>query len=226
MKESTTMELDDLKAAWKALDQRLDSVATLQRAASREQKLETVRRALRGLTGMLVVELILGIAAALVVGWFLADHIDSARLAIAAAVLHAVAVSSIVAAAWQLSVIRRLDYSQPVITIQRRLAVLGIARRRFDRWIVLGSPLLWTPLAIVAGQGILGLDVFQILGGRWVLANLVFGVAAIPVLVGLTRALEGTPMGSRLLASLADTVAGRSLAAAREQLNQIDQFES
>lgn len=219
------MELDDFKAAWNAMDQRLDAVVNLQRATLKEQKLDRVRLALRGLTGTLVVELILGVAAALVVGSFLADHIQTARLAIPALVLHAVAVASIAAAAWQLSVLLRLDYSAPVVSIQRRLATLRIARGRFDRWILLLSPLLWTPLAIVAGQGILGLDVYQVLGGRWIMSNLVFGVVAIPLLLGLARALGSTAGGSRLLASLADSIAGRSLSSAREQLDEIARFE-
>jgi hypothetical protein len=185
-----------------------------------------MRTELRRLSFLLTVELLSGILATLLLGSFLADHLDRARFAVPALVLHAVAVFTIAAAARQLVWVGRLDYAAPVVTIQHNLAGLRAERVRTSRLLLLLSPLLWTPLAIVAAQGLFGFDVVRGFGPLWVASNLAFGLAAIPLAIWATRCFVEGFGGSRFVKQLADDIAGRSLARAKDQLEEIARFEA
>lgn len=211
-----TMELDDLKVAWRELDRRLDASLALNRRTLTELRLDKARSALRPLTGVLVYELLSGIVAALLCGSFLADHIDDAKFAVPAAALLVVAAFTIAAAVRQLALIGRIDYAAPVVAIQRELAALRATRVRTTRWLLLLSPLLWTPLAVVAAKGLWGFDSYRGFGVAWVAWNLAFGVAAIPLLVWLARRFGDSRVG--------DALAGRSLAKATGWLDDVTRF--
>jgi hypothetical protein len=221
----TTMELDDLKTAWRELDRRLDSSLALNRHVLRELKLDKTRSALRRLAGLVLFELISGVLAALLLGSFLAAHFDTARFAVPAVVLHVVALLTIVAGARQLALIGRINYSGPVVNLQHELAALRASRVRTTSWLLLLSPLLWTPLAIVAAQGLFGFDVYRGFGPLWVASNIGVGLATIPLAVWIARRYSERLGGSRFLKHLADDIAGRSLATAMGHLEEITRFE-
>jgi serine/threonine-protein kinase len=219
------MELDDLKTAWRELDRRLDRNHALNLRVLKELKLDGTRSALRGLARLLVFELAVSVVAVLLVGSFLADHLGEPAFAVSAVVLHAVSLFMIVAAARQLAWIDRIDYSASVAAIQRDLARLRASRVRTVRWLLLLSPLLWTPLAIVAAQGLLDVDLYRDFGIAWVAANLAFGAAFIPLAVWIARRCGGWLDASPALRRLVDDVAGRSLVRAKDLVDEIARFE-
>jgi hypothetical protein len=165
------------------------------------------------------------VLATLLLGSFLAQHHDTARFAIPAVVLDVAAVFTIVASARQLARIGRLDYAAPVVAIQHELAALRTSRLRVNRGLLLLSPLLWTPLAIVAAKGFLGVDPYRAFGPAWIAANLAFGLSVIPLAIAITRRFSARFENSPLLRHLADDIAGRSLASATRQLEDIRRFE-
>jgi hypothetical protein len=219
------MELDEMKAAWGELGRRLDESLALDRPMLRRLALDRPRSAIRRLIVAVVFDLACGIAAALLVGSFLADHLLVARYAAPALALHAFAIFLIGSAARQLAMIGGLDYAAPVTSIQRRLAELRASRIFTARWGLLLSPLLWTPLAIVAARGLLGIDLYRAFGVPWIAANLALGAAIIPVVIAIARRLADRPTGARWLARLADCLADRSLDEAKREIDAIAQFD-
>ena len=114
-----------------------------------------------------------------------------------------------------------IDYAAPVIEQQKQLERLRVLRIRKSKWILLLAPLLWTPLFIF-GLSLLGFDAGR-LGAPYLLANLAFGIAVIPVLLWLSR--RPAVQRSRLFGQFADDLAGRSLVRARAQLASLAAFE-
>ena len=219
------MELDDLKTAWRELDRRLDTSLALNLDVLKELKLDKTQSALHRLVVALQFELFQGVLATLLLGYFLAGHIHAAKFAVPAIVLHAVAVLTIVAAVRQLALIGGMDYSAPVVAMQHQLAELRSLRIRTNRWLLLLSPLLWTPLAIVCAEGMFGFDIYREFGLLWVGLNLAVGLAVIPLAIWVAHRYAERLGRSRILKHLADDLAGRSLTMAMAHLEEIARFE-
>ncbi len=70
-----------------------------------------------------------------------------------------------------------------------------------------------------------GADAFRLFGVRYIVANLLFGIVAIPVLMWLARRFAERLAGRPLLKRLADDLAGRNLTAALSYLASLTAFE-
>ncbi|HYR30209.1 MAG TPA: hypothetical protein VEU30_17210 [Thermoanaerobaculia bacterium] len=213
----TTMELDDFKGNWNdggAI--RVNPRAAHAHALVRTE--DSLRRQWRGV----VFELILDALALLAIGSFLGDHFSEPRYLIPAAVLHLAVILLAIPLGRQLVLLRGIDYTRPVVEIQRQVELVRIEEIRATKWTLLISPLLWVPLLIVALKGLLGIDVWAIFDLGWILANVLFGVAFIPLMLWASRTVKaGSPRMQRWM----DSLAGRSLRAARLSLEQVAEFE-
>jgi F0F1-type ATP synthase assembly protein I len=218
------MELDDLKAAWAELDRKL---ATTQAAVARlhaERTADRTKSALRLLPWQLVWELLEGVVAVVLVGMYLANNFGETRFAVPGLILHGLAILSIVSTVWQMVLLGRIDYSAPVVDIQRRLAALRAARCRAWFWVLVLAPLVWILLLIVGVKGLFGGDVYAACGLPFVLANLAFGAA-----VGLASWVVTKVWATKRPASawrewLRDGLAGTSLTRAKRHLREAAEF--
>ncbi len=112
-----------------------------------------------------------------------------------------------------------------MVAIQRELAALRALRLRTNRWILLLAPVVWTPLAIVAAEGLIGLDLYRVPGPLWLATNLAFGVAASALLVWISPRVARRWPDAPFLRRLADDLAGTSLIAAVRLVDRIDDFD-
>lgn len=121
--------------------------------------------------------------------------------------------------------LRNIDYSAPVVAIQKELGRLRLQELRILKWVMITAPLVWTPLLIVAIKGLLGLDAYAIFSGAWLAANVAFGVAVLLLAVWISRRyadrMERSPRIQRLMRSLS----GYNLSAAEGFLNSLARFE-
>jgi hypothetical protein len=223
--EEPTMELDELKTAWRELDRRVVAIDLHQKRELRERKLSTLRTLLRLVGAVLLFELLCDVFAVVLTGSFAVEHWREARFVIPALVLHLAAIASIGSCVYQLAWIGRIDFAEPVVGIQRRLARLRVARIRTLQWTLLLSPLLWMPLVIVGARGFLGLDLYAGLGMPYIAANFAFGILVIPLGIWAARACADRLGDSPMLKSLADSVAGRSLVRAQLLVREVEVFE-
>src|SRR5688572_5439974 len=169
--EGTYMELDDLKQAWQALDERIVVVHTLQTDTLKELKLDQAASVLRPVRWLLWLQIALGLAFAVLLGRFVYAHWLDPRFVVPALALDVAAVLTMAGAAVQLRKLDEIDYAGPVVAMQGSLMALAVARARQTRWHLLLVPALWTPFAIVALQGFFGFDVYRWFGTGWIVAN-------------------------------------------------------
>lgn len=219
------MELDDLKRRWEAQDSKLDAVLRLNASLLQATLLRRTRGTLRWLTVYLWIEVLLGGLSVLLLGSFWFDHLHEPRFLIPGLALHAVAVTLIIVAGRQLAALHQIDYSAPVIEIQRRLGTLQIRMGKSVLWTLLASPLLWAPLVIVTLQGLFGVDAYAILGSRYLAANLGMGLAVLAVALWVARRYAGRMESAPRLRALLRALGGHSLNRAIESLESLDRFE-
>lgn len=219
------MEFDDLKKQWEGLDAKLDAAMRLNRRVLDERVLNKAGRAMTRLGWSLALELALGIVAVLLTGSFVADHIREARYLAPGLVLHVFVIAQIGALVRQIVMTRQIDYAAPLVEIQKRIESLEIFNIRTFVWTLIASPFLWAALLIVVPKEIVGIDVYAELGLRYILANVVLGLALLTVGLLVSRRyadrFSGSPLGRKVMRGLA----GYNLAAARRHLESLAQFE-
>lgn len=224
------MELDELKSAWGELERRLSALEVRDQAREearrREQGVRRSRGALRQHALVLAFELACGVLLSLFVGRFLASHFHEPKFALPAAVLGMALLVSTVTSAVCLWILLRLDYSAPVLSIQRRLAEVRATRTRAAQWTLLLAPLLWTPLAIVLSKAWLGLDAYAGLGSGYVLLNLAVGILVIPLGIQAARACARYPWLAPRWRRFVESLAGTSLARAIGALDELERYEA
>jgi hypothetical protein len=119
-----TMELDEMKLAWQALDRRLDQQHALNVQMFRDSRTDAARRGLRPLIWGQTLQMVIGAAGLLVSAPVWVAHRDQPAMLVAGLVLHAYFLGMIIVAAMVQVQIARIDFATPVVAIQRQLLTL------------------------------------------------------------------------------------------------------
>lgn len=229
------MNLDDLKTRLAEQDAKLDQAIRLNATAVREIQLSKTKSSLRWLVRGVVFELLMTIVAVVWLGNFIAGHLWEPKFLLPAVLVDICAIAFLGACIRQLVAIGSLNYSLPVVAVQKELGRLRILRIRTTKWAMILSFVLWFPALVVLLEGFLGVDVWMILGaagGRdgsflaWVVANVLFGLLVALALIWVSNRYANRVDRSPALKRLMDNLAGYSLTKALGSLDSIVRFEA
>ncbi|HZW88168.1 MAG TPA: hypothetical protein VFF12_03740 [Myxococcaceae bacterium] len=216
--------LDELRDLWREQGRSLDELREIEVATLAALKTERLGGSLRRWAWLPAFELAAGIVAQLWLVQFIEGVLGAPLLVASGIALFVAALVATMVAARQVFLAATVDPAGPVAEVQDRLEQLRTLRLWATRWTLLLSPLLWTPLALVLGRAMFGVDLQRAVGWPWLLANLAVGYAAIPLgLRALARASRRWG-ASAAWQRLREDVAGRSLARARRSLEEIAAF--
>lgn len=220
--KDTDMELDDMKTAWQTLDRRLGQQHALNLHLLRETRLDRMRAGLRALKSNQILQLVAGLVAALVIGRYWIPRADEPVVLASGLLLHAYTLMIAAFAARDLVLLSRVDASEPVVSIQKRLAELRAWRLRSARWFMIAGCLMWVPLVALLFHRA-GLDLWRHRPGF--LAMLVAsGVACLGLAWGLAT-WSRRPGRVRLRRFVEASAVGRGIADAQAALDEIERFE-
>jgi hypothetical protein len=219
------MELDDLRRSWEQHDRRLDEALRLNRRLLVSMDLDKTKSMMQRLRTLLGMELVVDVLAVVALGSFIGSHLAEPRFLVPAFILNVAAVGIFIVELVQWMRAGAINYDAPVLEIQRRLESLRVLRIRTTQGVLLLAPLLWTPLLIVGMRAGLNLDAYEVLGTRYLIANLVFGLVFMAAVLWACRRFADRLHRSSLVRSLARDVAGKSLTSAMDQLARISAFE-
>ncbi|HET7924339.1 MAG TPA: hypothetical protein VFL30_05535 [Rhodanobacteraceae bacterium] len=221
MKEKT-MELDEMKNAWLALDRRLERQEALNLKSFREGRLDRLRASLRPMLIGRIVQIVFGALLAMTFAPFWIEHLATPHLAVIGASLHAYALMLIVGGARDIYLIRRIDYAAPVVEIQLRLAELRA-------WLLESAPVfgvagcfIWVPFVLWAFMVLFGADIYahapEVV--YWLLAS--SAVCLIPMLLVLRWVRR--PGRSKWAALLERSIVPKGVYKAQRFLDEITAF--
>ena len=219
------MEIEDLKQRWEEQDRKLEASLRLNTRLLNASVLDKAATAMTRLSRLVAIELILNLGIALWLGSFIAEHISEARFFIPAAALATGVIALIIDCVRQLERINTVDYGEPIVEIQKKLGRLQVQRIRSTKMVFLTAALVWIPMLIVALKGLLGVDAYALFSSAWLAANVLFGVALIPLAVWISRRYADRMKGSPLVRSLMRDMAGYNLNAAMGFLGKLERFE-
>lgn len=147
------MELDEMKQAWVALDRRLARQQALDVRIIRERSMDRLRRGLRPLVWGQSVQIAFGIATMLWGIAFWSTHLEAVHHVVCGVAIQLFGILLIAFAGRLLWLLQGIDYTAPVLDIQRRLVRLRAWRVRVEApvFTVLGS-IIWVPAVLMLVQ--------------------------------------------------------------------------
>lgn len=217
-----SIDLDEFTQAWQRLDARLAEQNALAFQAFRDRRTQQMRRRLWPLYGGQIVQMLFGIAmiALGAYGWTRNEGVP--HLVAAGMVVQVYGIAAIASAGCTMQHIRELDYSAPVVTLQRQLGELRAWHVRTGVWLGQAWWFLWMPCLMIAAAA-LGVDVWQ-RAPRVLVMGTVIGVAGVLVVEAAAR-LSRRPGWTWLAVLNDDAMAGASLRRAQAVLDEIARFE-
>jgi hypothetical protein len=214
------MELDELKPSWQRLDQRVQELTAINRRLMLDAAIRKARWRLAPLLAGAAGNVLIGAFFALASASFIAAHRDVLTALIPAVVLHVTSLAYLVIGAGRLVLARRIDFSRPVLEIQRSLA----AMQKWEAWsffaMWVGSSLL--PFAMLLGVVIATGGMSSPGMQSVVLVNSIFWVAAgvVPLLAYLVSRRRQGKFAARVEAFLTS----HSIAQAQATIAEINEF--
>jgi MFS family permease len=223
------MDLDDLKAEWAKRDQAMQQTLKLQSAFMRDMVIEKQLEKLRRHRIIGVIEFLFYLAFVIGFGAFLAGTWGRWEFFFPALFLDIWTIAMGVITLAERTRLHDVDFSAPVLEIQKRLAALQAERARAFQWAFLtGQVLWWIPFVIVLFWGLFHVDLYRVSAFMpvFIVSNIIVGLALIPVLWWAAHLLGPRLAKSPIGRSVLDGITGRDLAEARAIAQRLARFEA
>ena len=219
----TSMELDDLKTAWQALDRHLQQQSALNVHLFREQKLDKVSADLRRFYWGKIVQILFGDALIYFGILCTMRYLAVPQLLACSVFMLIYGVLIVVLGGITLGRISRIDYAAPVLEIQKRVSAL----QRFHVIANLSAGLpwwfLWIAVFVLEVKTNLGVDLFVAVPS-FIWGSIAVGIVGLAASVWFYRRSRD-PRHTRMAKALNIGVAPRSLRDAKHALDDIAKFE-
>ncbi|MDQ2680486.1 MAG: hypothetical protein M3Y21_05615 [Candidatus Eremiobacteraeota bacterium] len=219
------MELDDVKALWKGQSEHLESSLRFNSLLFNQANLQRTENSMRNFSRALTLEMILLFTILTAVGSFAADHFSELKYFVPAAGLQLYALAMFISGIRQLVLIAKIDYDEPVVSLQRNLETLRVVRITLTKWLLFFAPLMWVPLSIVVCRAF-GLDVYQFVSPVYLAVNVLFGVTVLAAAVWASNRFAARLSGNPVVQRLMSTLAGSDLQSALDFIDTVNRFEA
>lgn len=218
----TTMETDELKQAWHMLGRQLERHDAINLQLFRDRKLERARSSLRPLFWGQIVQILFGLPFLLLAMLFWSTAPHPTHVTVAGIIVHVYGIATIMLAGMTLAAIQRIDYSAPVVAIQKQLA--SLRRLYLINGMIAGLPwwFMWV-LVLMTLSALSGKDLLTA-APSLVWSGLGIGVLGLLATWGFHR-WSRSPLRAELGRKLDAAAAGGSIRKMQRVLDEVAQFE-
>jgi hypothetical protein len=215
------MELDELKASWQRLDQQVRELKLINHALVVDAAIRKARWRLAPMVLGAAVGAAIGAIFAVLSAIYIGDHLGSPLALFAGGTLLVMSLAFLVMHAGRLHLVRRIDFTRPVLDIQRALASL----QRWEAWSFVAT---WVSCCVFPLGALNGAVLYMAGHHLWdhargyLLVNAIvwLGLGLGPLLVyGWSRRRQG-----KIAARMNAFVGSQSIASARAAIAEIDEF--
>lgn len=217
------MELDDLKLAWRELDRKLDRQYALDKLRFREERGQRIKSGLRPLVWGQALQMLFGLVCLIWGVGFWMHHLGTTHLVVFGIIVHVYGIVLIACGGMMQGLIARNDFTAPVVTIQKHLALMRKTYIRTGMLVGLAWWLLWMPFVSVLLMSFFGADMYRNAPSVYVIGTVV-GVLGL-LATWWFHHWSRHPSRPRLAKLMDDSVTGVSLRRAQALLDEIAQFE-
>lgn len=217
-------ELENLQNLWASIDQKLDRTWKLNLEVIRQTNLNQVRSKMSSLIWVKGFTLAFYLLFTLLFIGFAAANWPAPNMVVTGILFAAWTLAIAVASVHELSLIRSIDYSEPVTVLQKKLGQLRLTIIRYLRLCVWILPLNFG-FIILFFKVLWGVDIVDVGNTAWMIGNITFSlVVFVPLAVWLHRKLSPEnahkPWMNRVLRSN-----GSQITEALTFLKEIEKFE-
>jgi hypothetical protein len=216
------MELDEMKLAWQSLDRRLDQHMALNKKALLQEKRSKAPSKLRPLIWGQGFQMIAGSVMALLAAGFWNATQNIPHLFYAGLSLHIYGILLIIFGGAMQGMMSRVDYSAPVLEIQKQLARVRSLYVQCGTLLGLVWWLLWIPFTMVVFAWAFGFDIYAKGPPMMILSWWIIGFTGLLATIGFMAWASKRPGLSK---KLERSAAGKSLNRAQQFLEEIAEFE-
>ena len=217
------MDLDDLKQAWQELDRKLERQHTMDLLRFREERGQRMKSGLRPLVWGQALQMLVGVAVLLLGVDVWTEHSEVPHLFAFGLIVHVYGIALIACGGMVQGMIAAVDYSAPVLDIQKQLARLRMFYVRTGMAVGLAWWLLWMPFMAAVFMSLFGADMYLNAPSVFAIGSAV-GVAGL-LATGWFHRWSRHPSRPRLAQAMEDSVTGRSLRRAQAIADEIARFE-
>lgn len=222
------MNVDQVFSEWAERDRRLEQAIQVNTALLRNGLMDQGRAEIRRHASPGVFSVLVSVACLVLLGAFNAAHVGQWRFFLPGVMLQVWVAVVLALQIQQRLALTQVDFSRPVVALQRELLALKIRRLTILKWSLLTGQVVWfVPFLVVLFKGVLGVDLFAVSASapRFLALNVGVGLLFIPVAVWLARRVGQRFAGSAVFQRWTDALAGGDVVAARGFLEKLAQFE-
>lgn len=220
------MELDELKSAWQSLNQQLERKFALDFNSFKQDRLTRLRSGLWPMRFGQIIRILFGIVLMLVAVPVWVVHWPQPLLVCSGLAVHVYGILECITGARILWLIGAIDYTAPVLAIQKQLSQLRTSYLRSSFWLGNAWWIMWIPLMVIAtvwtNPWITDADWYGSRPLQFVLISTLIGTVGILIFVAVV--LVWRKRNPDLLRKLEDQ-SSRGIAQARGILDEITEFE-
>jgi hypothetical protein len=213
------MELNELKASWIELNSKVNHMEEALNATTITQKVQAPLRKEPTL------EIVIGALTLLWTGGFMGDNFGAfaikPALALPALFIHCLAIAVIAHSIWQLVLIQKLEWTQPVVETQTRLAEIKRFRVKGAKQFFAASLTGWFAFPILLLQTLLGPSVLTKVNPFWILSNIAFGFI---VIIGIILVSHRIGDSHSVTNKFNEFLAGTPVTLAERELKSLSEF--
>ncbi len=218
------MELNELKTIWKAYDTKLEKSLKLNLRCLEMIQAQKIKSKLTPLLWLRVFEAIVHIAAIMWTGNFLFAHFFEVQFSVSAAVLMLFFIIAFSNCLIQIIIIKQIDYSENIISIQRKLNMLQSYIINYIRLTFLVIP-TWLAYPVILFKAVANFDIISQFYRPWWQWNIAFTIIIIPICVWLYRQISYKNIHKKWVKFIIEKSAGSSVTKALEFIKELDELK-
>lgn len=215
--------MEELKHIWKEQEKKIDRNWQLNVEMLRNTNLDKAKSKMNSLTWITAITLSFYLLMAMFFAIFAFKNLQTAHIAISGFVLTIWSLLIAVGAIKQLSAIQKIDYTEPIPILQKKLESLKLIILKYlqlAQWII---P-LYLAFVVFWVKVLFNFDIIVNAGKTWLIVQLILSISLIPLSVWLHKKLSPKNISKKWVSSILKG-AGSQVSEAIEFIKRIDEFK-
>lgn len=219
------METNELKDLWKDYNHKLDRVLELNNQVLMESRLKKAKTGMRKILIYRGIETVIFLLIVIGLWSYIIPNFALSAPVISALILNIFALIGLAGSIGQIVLIISLDYSQPILTIQKNIAKIQTHGIQLLKILLLSIPFYLTYIFLGA-ELLLGIDLFKYGNPAWFATNTFFSLFLCFPVYWLIKQLGENPTKHHWIMKIIEGFGIKHISSVINLLDEIESFEN